>query len=231
MEAKTGLMDLMAAALQRFADGWKSWGLLALALGAVLFAFTMALVVVAAGVGLLAGVADADPRQDLPVALMAAMGAGGFGVLMVWTVGWQLVFAGVIRLSLRELDHGTPVRLADLPSATLTDVVPVLAVTLFTLVIGIVGACLCVLPGVLAGAVLVWALPLVVDQGMDPLAALRESARRFAERPWWTLGFSLVGTLSMVILGQVLPVVGPGVGQVLYALFLVRGYRQLYPAS
>ncbi len=134
----------------------------------------------------------------------------------------------MVRLALRELDDDTPASVTDLVSATLSDLVPVLAVTLFTLLVGLIGACLCVLPGVLAGAVLVWALPLVIDQGMDPLTAMGESARRFVERPWWTLGFALLGTLSMALLGQLLPIIGPGIGQVLYGLFLARGYRQVF---
>ena len=228
MSPQLGLMGLMASALQGFADGWRTWGPLAVVLGAGLFAFTVVIVLFATGVGLWVGLTQPGTAQELPSAVVALAGLAGMGVLITWTVCWQLLFAGVVRLALREADHGTPPSLADLLAATFTDWVPVLAVTLFTLLVGLVGTCLCVLPGVLAGAMLVWALPLVIDQGLDPLAAMRASASQFAKRPWWTLGFTLLGTLSMAVLGQILPVIGPGVGQVLYALFLAKGYRQVF---
>ncbi len=77
MDAPLGLIGLMTAALQRFADGWRSWGPLAIVLGAALFAFTVVLVLMATGVGLWAGLTQPGNAQELPTAMLALFAAGG----------------------------------------------------------------------------------------------------------------------------------------------------------
>ncbi len=223
------MLELMTGSLTRFAGQWRTWGLLAAVLGGALFAFTLVMMAIVA-ITFYLGLAEApDPSNTVFPALYGLVLLALTTIILLWTAIWQVVFAGILRLALREVDDQTPPALMELPGLALTNLVGVLTVTLFTMVLGIAGLCLCVLPGLLAGSVFVWALPLVVDQGMDPLSAMRESARRFAERPLWTVGFTFLGTGVMMLFGQLLPLVGPGVGQVIFGLYLARGYRFFYP--
>ncbi len=227
MDERASIVDLVSGTIQHFANEWRSWGLLALVVAALLMFVTFVLVGVGVVGGLALGIADAAGASP-PPELLLPLAAGLLAGVLMFTACWQLVFAGLLRLAWSERRDGVVPSLEGLWRGTFTGVLPVLAVVIFTGLAGLAGFMLCVLPGLLAGALFVWALPLVVLDGRDPLDAMAESVRQFFRRPWWTIGFTLVGMVVVMILGQILPLLGPGIAQVLYALYLVRGYEAVF---
>jgi uncharacterized membrane protein len=225
------LIDLLTSSLATLVNQLRSWGLISLVLSAALLASTVVLIGfgVAAGIGM--GLIGTEAPRQLSTALTVSMAGIYLSLLAFWTVGFQVLYAGLLRLAFRELDDGTPASLRDLPSAMTTDLLSVLAVVIFSSVVGLIGACLCIIPGMIAGAVLVWALPLVVDRGMDPLAAMKESFDTFWRYPWWCIGLMLLCVLTTVLIGQLLPIVGFGLGYVLQALIMAKAYRAVFPSG
>jgi uncharacterized membrane protein len=101
-----------------------------------------------------------------------------------------------------------------------------LGTSLLALLIVVVGLVLLIIPGIIAALMLCFSTYLVVDRGMLPVAALKESRRLTKGHRWKLLGlFGMIALLN--ILGLVALLVGLLVSIPVTALAFVHAYRTL----
>lgn len=105
-----------------------------------------------------------------------------------------------------------------------------IAVTILYALIVIVGFLLLVVPGVIAAVTFFFAPYLVVDRGLGPIAALKESARITKNNRWRVL--ALMGaTVLVMFLGILALVVGLLVAAPIVFLICAHAYRSLWSAA
>jgi uncharacterized membrane protein len=136
----------------------------------------------------------------------------------------QLVAILWIAIALAVID-GREINLDTLMPSGATFVSYIIASFLFSLMLGI-GLLLLVIPGIiiaLAFGLYGWAL---VDKGLDPIEALRHSARITRGHRWQLLGFVLVAILLNIV-GVLLLVIGVLVTSAVTLIAAGHIYRQL----
>lgn len=109
-----------------------------------------------------------------------AAGAGMFlffatyaGMLFVVTLASLFLMGGLIRMALKQV-RGETLKIGDMFSVT--DVIgPLIGTALLVTVIGSIGSLFFVVPGLIAYGVMMFALPLVVDQRLGPIEAITKS--------------------------------------------------------
>lgn len=166
------------------------------------------------------------------VALIALASRWGSGTgLVALLVLWFLVFVLVAQLPVLLLLRGAvdaadgrPVSFRSMADpATLARA----GLTLGLVLVGVlVGYVLLVVPGIVFGVMAGYALHHTVDDGLEPVAAVRASIATFRARPWPALGVLLVTGLAAGV-----GVYACGVGIVVSApvayLAQVHGFRQI----
>lgn len=101
---------------------------------------------------------------------------------------------------------------------------------LLMMVILVIGFILLIIPGIILSVALMFTLMLVVDKGLGPIEALKESARLTKGKRWALLGFGLVMALVNVV-GCIALFVGLLVTIPVTLLATVHVYRQLTGSS
>lgn len=94
----------------------------------------------------------------------------------------------------------------------------------------IIGFLLLIVPGIIVSLMLTFALYLVIDRGMFPIAAMKESARITKGKRWKLLLF-VGAALLLNLLGIILLVVGLLVTVPVTVMALVHAYRVISGAS
>jgi len=105
-----------------------------------------------------------------------------------------------------------------------------LAVKVLAGLIVMVGFVLLIVPGVIAALVLIFSNYLVVDKGLGPIQALKESARITKGHRWHLLGFVLV-VAGLNILGVIALFLGLLITIPVTMLAMVHVYRKLEHAA
>lgn len=101
-----------------------------------------------------------------------------------------------------------------------------LAATLLTGIIVIIGLILLIVPGIILALMLMFGCYIVVDRGMGPIEALKESRRITAGSRWQLLGF-ILALIGINLLGLLALVVGLLVSVPISSLAFVHVYRTL----
>lgn len=137
------------------------------------------------------------------------------------------LMGGLYRMAINQVRTGS-VNLGDMFSVV--DVLPSLFVTSLLSILAIfVGALFCLIPGLLIGGLLMFALPLVVDKQMGALDAMKTSIDALKPQMWMATAFSIVviGLLSSV--GVVFCCVGLLITGPLAILSTAILYRDFFP--
>jgi hypothetical protein len=116
----------------------------------------------------------------------------GPGLLLLIGAGFIMFIltAGMMRMAINHLRTGRA-NLGDMFSVI--DVFPSLLLAAFLLsIVFTIGCCLCCLPGLLFNGLYLFVIPLIVDQRMGPLNAMKTSWRTVAPQMWMALVFALV---------------------------------------
>lgn len=152
--------------------------------------------------------------QSLPVVLLV------FGItsLMVW-----LLQAAMIRGALYETD-GTP---TDFPSFFgFVNAGSVLLTALIVFLACLITSVLCVIPAIIIGVLCMYALNFVIDQDMNPIEALKSSARLVIANAFQSALLALTVTV-MTLLGLLLCGIGLLVTGPVSAIAVTYAYRTL----
>jgi hypothetical protein len=170
-------------------------------------------------VGSLAATAGSRDVAGVGIFLFFATYAGMFFVVVLATL---FLMGGLIRMALKQV-RGETIGVGDLFSVT--DVfMPLLGTALLVTIIGSIGSMFFVVPGLIAYGVLMFALPLVVDQRLGPIEAITRSFEML-KNDW------LMATLFYFVAGLVgsLGFVACGVGVLftypIFILAIVLTYR------
>lgn len=136
------------------------------------------------------------------------------------------LMGGLYRLAINQVRTGTA-NLGDMFSVM--DVLPNLFIVSILSTIAIfVGALFCILPGLLIGALLMFAIPLIVDQRMGAIDAMKASIEALKSQMWMALAFAIVigilGSIGIVLCCVGLLVTGP-----LSILSTATLYRDFFP--
>ena len=149
--------------------------------------------------------------------------AQGIGSIINFLLG-TLVGLGVTAFFLKAHDSVNTVLSNDLWHPQ--QFINYLATRLLTGVVFIIGLILLIVPGVMAGLMFMFAPYIVVDKGLGPVEAMRESKRITDGHKWSLLG--LVAVLALInILGLICLIVGLLVTVPITSLALVHAYRTL----
>jgi len=149
--------------------------------------------------------------------------AQGIGSIISFVLG-TFIGLGVTAFFLKAHDSLDTVQSNDLwhPQLFLS----FLAVRLLVGVIVVIGFVLLIVPGAIAGLMFMFASYIVVDKGLGPIEAMKESKRITDGHKWSLLGFVLLLVL-LNILGLVCLVVGLLVTVPVTSLAVVHAYRTL----
>lgn len=126
-----------------------------------------------------------------------------FGFGAIFTTLIMLMMGGMMRMALKQV-RGETIGIGDLFSVT--DVlVPLIGTAILMSVIGTVGTMMCFVPGFIAYGLMMFALPLVVDQRLGPIEAISQSFNML-KKDWLmaTLFYfvaSIVGSLGFFACG------------------------------
>lgn len=101
-----------------------------------------------------------------------------------------------------------------------------LGVSVILFVVLLIGFVLLIVPGVILSLMLFLAPYLVVDKGMNPIAALKESYRR-TKGNRWKLFLLMLSVLGITILGMIPAFLGLLITTPIAALASVHAYRKL----
>ncbi|BCW98418.1 MAG: hypothetical protein KatS3mg024_1245 [Armatimonadota bacterium] len=164
-----------------------------------------------------------------PAALLAAFGSMIIVQIissLITTVAWVVVTAGIYRMALRRM-RGEQVSAGDL--FNIGDVFPqVLVAGLLASVIVTIGYLLCIIPGIIAGGLLMFTVPLIVDRQMDGVEAISTSFRILSADLLNAVLFYAV--LSFIVfIGLLACGVGILVTFPLYPLGVAIVYRDFFP--
>jgi uncharacterized membrane protein len=134
--------------------------------------------------------------------------------------------AGVVQAAIKQLRGQTPV-VGDIFSG-LSKAVP-LGIAGVVVSLGVnIGAMFCVVPGVLFGALSLLTMPLITDQNMQPMDALKKSIETLKGDMWSVLGYYLVFSI-IASLGGALCGVGALFTMPLLPLGIALLYRDFFP--
>lgn len=100
-----------------------------------------------------------------------------------------------------------------------------LATLLMSIAVGL-GLLLLIVPGIIFALMFAFAPLIVIDRGLDPIEALKESKRITEGHRWQLLGLALLSTL-IVLLGLLAAVVGVLVSIPVVSLAFAHAYRTL----
>jgi len=144
----------------------------------------------------------------------------------------QAVGAGLIKNALNVADGGEA-SVGEI--GTWATKGPVIVTALIVAVATAIGTVLCYLPGIIVGFLLNWAMFYVVDEGMEPMDAIRASVDFATSHLGDTIVFYLLGIVVLIV-GAVLCLVGllVAVPVLLIAAaftFRVLNGRQVTPAT
>lgn len=161
------------------------------------------------------------PQDGQPLPTLLTL----FGISFILGTFLQL---GVTNLSLRLHDGIESARFKDLWRPELF--LPYLAATVIATVLVLLGLILLIIPGIIIGLALSFATYLVVDRGLGPVAAVKESWRLTSGNRWRLFLFVLLIVL-MNIGGLLLVVVGLLVTMPVSMIASVHAYRFLEDAQ
>lgn len=152
----------------------------------------------------------------------------GYVLGILSSVVGQVLYIGFARMSLAAV-RGEPVAASQVFEAG-DALVPAFVAGLITQVFVAIGACMCIVPGVIVGCATALTMLFVVDKRLLPLAAIRASVaatrdRRMAILVVWLTGFVLFG-VGLLALG-----VGVLVAVPVFGLAEAVVYERLWPAA
>ncbi len=159
------------------------------------------------------------------------IGAGGFipylGFLISLVVGGPMM-GGLYALYLRKI-RGQTASFGDIFLGFGPAFGSLVGVYLVSMLLTFVGLIFLILPGIYLAVSWIFAVPLVIDRGMDFWAAM-ELSRKVVTKHWWqTFGFLIVLGL-LAIAGLLACVVGIFVTMVISQLALMYAYNDIFQA-
>ncbi|KND51243.1 MAG: hypothetical protein ABA06_02945 [Parcubacteria bacterium C7867-001] len=131
---------------------------------------------------------------------------------------------GVISLYLKAHDSVSSVKLKDLWNPK--PFWKYLGVNVLAVIIVLIGFILLIIPGIIASLAIMFAQYLVVDKGLNPIAAVKESARLTKGKRWKLLGF-LLAIVGVNLLGLIALGIGMFVSVPVSIFAVVHMYRSL----
>jgi uncharacterized membrane protein len=127
----------------------------------------------------------------------------GIGTLLI-TLVQQSLGAGLIKNALHIAD-GRPASMSEI--GTWAGNGKVIMAALIVALATFVGTLLCIIPGIIVGFLLNWTMFYVVDQGMEPMDAVKASIKFTTDNLGNTVVFYLLGIVAFVV-GAILCLVG-----------------------
>lgn len=198
--------------LEAFGEGWRlfteqagTWVLAGLVAGIVIAVFYFVVIALLFGSFLASAHAQTPAYPAMPgsyggpgvspLASMFSFGALAGGLLLMVFI--QIVMAGLMRMAVNQV-KGEAIGIGDMFSAL--DVAPaVVGVAIMVGIITMIGSYLCVIPGLIAGGLLMLALPLVVDHRAGAVEAVGLSFSTLKSEWLMAAVFYLVLTVIYVI--------------------------------
>lgn len=184
----------------------------------------LAVVVVALPTGLVFALPGAIAEDELLTTL-------GLLVWMLFYVGLLLAVSAPLTGSVMRavddyLQHGTPLTFGSAFRTPANALWPMIAFMALSATATLFGMMFCYLPGLAVALLLGLGSQAVALDGLGPLAAIRRSVGHARAHFTWHLGFWGLG-FAILMVGQYVPIIGPMV----YYLYIIRGYRALFPRA
>ena len=158
-------------------------------------AFFFVLLVVTSALGIIASMLTSAEHPGLLVQLLMQI------TLMAVTYPFLV---GFLMLGIRQAAD-LPISF-ETPFSYLGHAVPVVLAAIMLTVLTTIGFMLLVIPGIYLSVAYLFALPLVVEKGLEPWAAL-ETSRRAVTTHWFSI-FAVVIVFSILLLAGVMTIVG-----------------------
>lgn len=178
------------------------------------------------GLGALPGILVDDELVALAGSMVGLFG-GTFGSMGLLLLVMAPIQASMYRAVWKYLETGEKMGIGSPFSTYTQDIGRVLAYQLIVFAASFVGALMCYVPALIAGAALMFAGPAIYIHRLGIGEAIGLSVRHLMKHPGWHLGFFGISFL-MSIGASFVPIIGMMLLTTAYPLFVLLAYRHVF---